>query len=123
MKHRVVVLEAGYAGAYAAGNRARRLDPADIEITVVNAEPDFVERMRLHQLAAGHNLKRRPLGKIFAGTGVRPRLARVEALDAERKTVALKGAAWNMGHPTLGLPTRRRRLAIMSRRSGEAVVA
>ena len=53
MKHRIVVLGAGYAGAYAAGTLARRLSPADTEITVVNAEPDFVQRLRLHQLAAG----------------------------------------------------------------------
>ncbi|GAA3447612.1 NAD(P)/FAD-dependent oxidoreductase [Planomonospora venezuelensis] len=89
MKHRVVVLGAGYAGAYSAGNLARRLDPADIEITVVNAEPDFVERLRLHQLAAGQDLRERPLADVFAGTGVRLRLARVESIDVERRTVTL----------------------------------
>ena len=35
MKHRIVVLGAGYAGAYVAGNLARRLSPKDTEITVV----------------------------------------------------------------------------------------
>ncbi|WP_193783409.1 hypothetical protein [Streptomyces sp. E5N91] len=33
MKHRIVVLGAGYAGAYAAGDLARRLSPLDTEIT------------------------------------------------------------------------------------------
>src|SRR5688572_23957539 len=89
MKHRIVVLGAGYAGAYAAGSQTRRLDPADAEVTVVNAEPDFVERMRLHQLAAGQELRRRPLTEMFAGTGIRLRLARVEALDPDRRTVVL----------------------------------
>jgi len=89
MKHRIVVLGAGYAGAYSAGNLARRLDPADTEIVLVNAEPDFVERLRLHQLAAGQGLKKRPLAAMFAGTGVRLRLARVEAVDAERRTITL----------------------------------
>lgn len=89
MKHRIVVLGAGYAGAYAAGSLAGRLHPADAEITVVNAEPDFVERMRLHQLAAGQELKRRPLAEMFAGTGIRLRLARVEGLDVERRIVTL----------------------------------
>src|ERR1041385_606052 len=46
-------LGAGYAGVYVAGNLARRLSPVDTEIIVVNAVPDFVERLRLHQLAAG----------------------------------------------------------------------
>ncbi|MFD3798700.1 NAD(P)/FAD-dependent oxidoreductase [Streptomyces californicus] len=91
MKHRIVVLGAGYAGAFATGNLARRLSPADTEITVVNAAPDFVERMRLHQVAAGQETARRKLSDVYAGTGVRLRLARVTGLDPERRTVALTG--------------------------------
>ncbi len=74
MKHRIVVLGAGYAGAFAAGNLARRLSPADTEITVVNAAPDFVERMRLHQVAAGQDIARRKLADVFAGTEARAAL-------------------------------------------------
>ncbi|MFD8478329.1 NAD(P)/FAD-dependent oxidoreductase [Kitasatospora sp. NPDC059673] len=92
MRHRIVVLGAGYAGAFAAGNLARRLNAEDIEITVVNAAPDFVERMRLHQLASGHQVGFRPLADMFAGTGVRVRVARVTGLDPERRTVAVSGA-------------------------------
>ncbi|MEU6300389.1 NAD(P)/FAD-dependent oxidoreductase [Streptomyces erythrochromogenes] len=91
MKHRIVVLGAGYAGAYAAGSLARRLSSADVEITVVNPVPDFVERMRLHQLAAGQDLAVRRLTDVFAGTGVRLRLARVTGIDPVRRTVALTG--------------------------------
>ncbi|MEU9121078.1 FAD-dependent oxidoreductase [Streptomyces sp. NPDC048506] len=91
MKHRIVVLGAGYAGAFAAGNLARRLSPADIEITVVNAVPDFVERMRLHQLAIGQDFAVRKLADVFAGTGVHLRLARVTGVDPERRTVAVTG--------------------------------
>ncbi|MFF4759747.1 NAD(P)/FAD-dependent oxidoreductase [Streptomyces sp. NPDC001292] len=93
MKHRIVVLGAGYAGAFAAGNLARRLSPADTEITVVNAVPDFVERMRLHQLAIGQDLAFRNLADVFAGTGVRLRLARVTGVDPERRAVAVTGEA------------------------------
>ncbi|KDN19080.1 NAD(P)/FAD-dependent oxidoreductase [Amycolatopsis rifamycinica] len=89
MKHRIVVLGAGYAGANAAGRLAKRLHPADTEITLVNADPEFVERVRMHQLATGQDLKPRPLADVFAGTGVRVRIARVTAVDAERKRVAL----------------------------------
>ncbi|MEU0549986.1 FAD-dependent oxidoreductase [Micromonospora sp. NPDC005979] len=89
MKHRIVVLGAGYAGATAAGRLARRLHPDDIEITVVNAEADFVERVRMHQLAAGQDLTRRELSRVYAGTGVRVRVARVTAVDVDRRTVAL----------------------------------
>jgi len=89
MKHRIVVLGAGYAGAMAAGRLAKRLHPDDTEITVINADADFVERVRMHQLATGQDLKPRPLSEVYAGTGVKPRLARVTAVDADRRTVAL----------------------------------
>jgi NADH dehydrogenase FAD-containing subunit len=89
MRHRIVVLGAGYAGASAAGYLARHLHPDDFEITVVNAEPDFVERMRLHQLAAGADVRRLPLAEVFAGTGVRVRPAHVTAVDAEHRTVTV----------------------------------
>ncbi|MFI7361618.1 NAD(P)/FAD-dependent oxidoreductase [Streptomyces sp. NPDC050149] len=91
MKHRIVVLGAGYAGAFAAGSLARRLSPADTEITVVNAAPDFVERMRLHQLASGQDLAFRSLTDVFAGTGVQLLPARVTGIDPERRTVAVTG--------------------------------
>ncbi|MGV9679469.1 NAD(P)/FAD-dependent oxidoreductase [Nocardia sp. NPDC003482] len=89
MKHRIVVLGAGYAGATAAGRLAKRLHRDDVEITLVNGDPDFVERVRLHQLATGQDLPVRPLRKMFAGTGVRVRIARVDAVDADRGTVHL----------------------------------
>jgi NADH:ubiquinone reductase (H+-translocating) len=89
MRHRIVVLGAGYAGATAAGRLAKRLHRGDAEITIVNADADFVERVRMHQLATGQDLKHRPLTDIYAGTGVEVRLARVTAVDADRRTVAL----------------------------------
>ncbi|GAB4585735.1 NAD(P)/FAD-dependent oxidoreductase [Nocardia sp. IFM 10818] len=89
MKHRIVVLGAGYAGAFTAGYLARTLHADDVDITVVNAEADFVERLRLHQLAAGHELPHRPLAEVFAGTGIRLRLARVTGVDAEHRTVTV----------------------------------
>ncbi|GIG88006.1 NAD(P)/FAD-dependent oxidoreductase [Plantactinospora endophytica] len=91
MRHRITVLGAGYAGASAAGYLARHLHPDDFEITVVNAEPDFVERMRLHQLAAGQEPRRHGLAEMFAGTGIRLRLARVTAVDAGQRTVTVTG--------------------------------
>ncbi|MFJ6783259.1 NAD(P)/FAD-dependent oxidoreductase [Streptomyces yangpuensis] len=103
MKHRIVVLGAGYAGAYAAGTLARRLSPADAEITVVNAEPDFVQRLRLHQLAAGQEIEAPQLTEVFAGTGIRLRLARVTDVDPERQVVAVADAdgGGELGYDTL----------------------
>ncbi|WP_316576027.1 MULTISPECIES: NAD(P)/FAD-dependent oxidoreductase [Nocardia] len=102
MKHRIVVLGAGYAGAFTAGYLARQLHTADVEITVVNAAPDFVERLRLHQLAAGHDLPHRPLTEIFAGTGIELRVARVTGVDVDRRTVTITD---DVGTDRLGYDT------------------
>ena len=103
MKHRIVVLGAGYAGAYVAGNLARRLSPANTEVTVVNAEPDFVQRQRLNQLAAGREVEAPKLGDVFAGTGIRLRVARVTAVDPERAIVAVadSNGGGEVGYDTL----------------------
>ncbi|WP_427887254.1 NAD(P)/FAD-dependent oxidoreductase [Kribbella sp. GL6] len=90
MKHRIVVLGAGYSGAVAAGRLAARLFRDEVSITLVNAEPDFVERVRMHEVATGRDLKHRPYADLFAGTGVDLKLAKVTAVDVERKTVALE---------------------------------
>ncbi|MFE7799506.1 NAD(P)/FAD-dependent oxidoreductase [Nocardia sp. NPDC057440] len=92
MKHRIVVLGAGYAGANAAGRLAKRLHPADVDITLVNADPEFVERVRMHQLTVGQQLRTRVLTDVFADTGVRVVVARVAAVDADRKTVDIVAA-------------------------------
>jgi len=103
MKHRIVVLGAGYAGAYVAGNLARRLSPVDTEITVVNAVPDFVQRLRLNQLAAGRDIEAPQLADVFAGTGIRLRVARVTAVDPARRVVAVAdaGGGGELGYDTL----------------------
>lgn len=88
-KHRIIVLGAGYTGAIAAGRLAKRLRSEDVDITLVNAESDFVERVRLHQLAVGQELRPRPFTEMFAGTGVALRLGRVTAVDADRRTVTV----------------------------------
>ncbi|MFI7448320.1 NAD(P)/FAD-dependent oxidoreductase [Nonomuraea sp. NPDC049714] len=92
MQHRIVVLGAGYTGAIAAGRLAKRLHREDVTITLVNAEPDFVERVRMHQLATGQDLKPRPFSEMFAGTGVHLRLAKVTGVDVDRKTVTVTDA-------------------------------
>ncbi|MFF6808628.1 NAD(P)/FAD-dependent oxidoreductase [Streptomyces sp. NPDC012403] len=89
MQHRIIVLGAGYAGAVAAGRLAKRLRREDVAITLVNAEPDFVERVRMHQLAVGQELRPRPFSEMFAGTGVEPVQAKVTGVDADRRTVTV----------------------------------
>ncbi|MCP9963371.1 FAD-dependent oxidoreductase [Streptomyces somaliensis] len=104
MQHRIIVLGAGYTGALAAGRLSRRLHRDDVAITLVDAEPDFVERVRLHQLAVGRDLRPRPLAGMFAGTAVEPRRAKVTAVDVDRKTVSVvdpDGGAGELPYDTL----------------------
>ncbi|MEU0219317.1 FAD-dependent oxidoreductase [Streptomyces sp. NPDC006265] len=89
MQHRIVVLGAGYTGATAAGRLARRLRREDVALTLVNAEPDFVERVRMHQLATGQDLAPRPFVEMFEGTGVALKQGKVTAVDVDRRTVTV----------------------------------
>ena len=49
-RHKVVVIGGGYAGTLAANHLRMR---TDVDVTLVNPRPTFVDRVRLHQLAAG----------------------------------------------------------------------
>lgn len=49
---KIVVVGGGYAGVLAANRLSQR---PDIDITLVNPRPTFVERIRLHQLVAGND--------------------------------------------------------------------
>lgn len=58
-KTRVVVIGGGYAGTLAvnqlcAGKRSERASQ-NLDVTLVNPRPHFVERIRLHQLVAGNS--------------------------------------------------------------------
>ncbi|WP_169946331.1 NAD(P)/FAD-dependent oxidoreductase [Microbispora sp. H11081] len=103
MQHRIVVLGGGYTGAVAAGRLARRLRREDVAITLVNAEPDFVERVRMHQVATGQDLRPRPFGEMFAGTGVGLRFATVTGVDVDRRTVTVAAGSGvsEIGYDTL----------------------
>lgn len=88
MTTRIVVLGAGYSGQPAARLLARA---KDVTVTLVNERDRFVERVRLHQLAAGQKLREQPLTELMKGTGVRVVVDRVAAIDADSRTVVLAG--------------------------------
>lgn len=99
--HHIVVLGAGYAGLAAAKGAARKLRRKDVRITLVNAVGHFVERVRLHQLAAGQHLKGLPLSGLLAGTGIELVVARVTTIDAGTRTVRLDSAPYAVEYDTL----------------------
>lgn len=91
MRHtaRVVVVGAGYAGLMAVLRLARRRHRAPLAVTLVNASPYFIERIRLHQLAAGQSLRERPLHRLLAGTDVGFVQGVVTSLDTKNQTVTI----------------------------------
>lgn len=90
MAHRIVILGGGYAGVTAANRLARRLDGADV--TLVNERATFVERVRLHQVAAGESIALQPLGQRLR-PDVTVVVARAGGIDLERREVVLDGDA------------------------------
>lgn len=75
----VVVLGAGYAGVFAA-NRLAKKAPENVRITVINPRDTFVERVRLHQLAAGTHPATRPLADVLHGR-VHVRVTQAQVID------------------------------------------
>lgn len=101
MKDRIVVLGAGYAGLAAAKRAARRLRRTGARVTLVNAADRFVERVRLHQLAAGQRLPDLPLAVLLAGTGVELVVARAVGIDPVARTVELDAPPYTVGYDIL----------------------
>jgi NADH:ubiquinone reductase (H+-translocating) len=81
----VVVIGGGYAGVFAA-NRLTQRD--DVTVTLINARPTFVDRVRLHQLVGGSYDPVVAYREILAD-GVRLVVDTVTRIDAAERSVAL----------------------------------
>ncbi|BBY24823.1 NAD(P)/FAD-dependent oxidoreductase [Mycobacterium stomatepiae] len=86
---RVVVVGGGYAGTLAA-NRLRQRP--DLEITLVNPRPVFVERIRLHQMVADTGTATADYGTLL-GDGVRLVVDAVERIDSVARRLELTSGA------------------------------
>ncbi|MDN0198198.1 FAD-dependent oxidoreductase [Streptomyces sp. S.PNR 29] len=88
--HRVVILGAGYAGMSAAVQLAARVQRRkDVQVTLVNAQERFTERMRLHMTATGQRLAGLSIPELLEGTGARFVRGWVTAVDADARTVRI----------------------------------
>lgn len=81
----VVVIGGGYAGVIAANHL--RLNP-DVAVTLINPRPEFVERIRLHQLATGSDDAVVDYADVL-GADVRLLVDTAERIDAPARTVTL----------------------------------
>jgi NADH dehydrogenase len=88
--HRIVVVGAGYSGLTAAQRIARQA--LDADVVLVNAANRFVERVRLHQVAAGQDVREHLLADVLRRSRVRLVVARVLAIDPDRRELQLDGA-------------------------------
>ena len=90
MTRRILVIGGGYAGLLFANRLARKTRAADAQIVLASARPWFVERVRLHEDAAGHGPARRALASMVDPRRVTVRLGTVESVDfaAQRASFA-----------------------------------
>jgi NADH:quinone reductase (non-electrogenic) len=92
---KVVIVGAGYAGLKAAARLARKTRRQPVEITLINGSDHFVERVRLHQLAANQTLKHHHIWEMLRGTGVRFVQGWVTDITPEAKTVTFQSDGSN----------------------------
>lgn len=85
----VVVLGGGYGGVKAANRLARR---AGVSVTLVNPRPDFVERIRLHQLVTGSDDAVESFGKVL-GRNVRLVVDTATLIAPAERRVSLAGGS------------------------------
>jgi NADH:ubiquinone reductase (H+-translocating) len=85
----VVVVGGGYAGTLAANHLRQR---PDIDITLVNPRPVFVERIRLHQLVAKTGTATVDYGSLLAA-GIQLIVDTADHIDAEARRVVLASGA------------------------------
>ncbi|HYO11684.1 MAG TPA: FAD-dependent oxidoreductase [Thermoanaerobaculia bacterium] len=100
--HKVLILGGGYAGLMAASRIARGGSPA--EVTLIEAKPFFVQRIRLHEVLAGGSPKSLDYRSLLGRRGVRFVQARVESLEPGRQRVLARdggGARIEIGYDTL----------------------
>ncbi|MEV5973995.1 FAD-dependent oxidoreductase [Streptomyces sp. NPDC051921] len=91
--HHVVVLGAGYTGMFSAVRLAHRTRRTGVKITLVNPSGRFVERLRMHQIAAGQKLPDHRIADLLAGTGVTFVQGAATAIDPEARRITVDGAA------------------------------
>jgi NADH dehydrogenase len=85
----VVVVGAGYAGTLAANHLRQR---PDVDITVVNPRPVFVERIRLHQLVADTGTATADYATLF-GDGIRLIVDTVDVIETADRRIQLASGA------------------------------
>lgn len=99
MAHRIVVVGAGYSGLRAARRLARSLPEASV--TVVNPRAQFVERVRLHQVAAGYRPREYALPDLLRADGAEFVVGTAQTLDPRGRLLGVDTLAEPLPYDTL----------------------
>ena len=94
---KILILGGGYAGMMTAlrlWNQTRKLS---VEITLVNSRPEFIERVRNHQRAAGNPVPEHHIANWIEGTDIQFVTGWVSALKPDEQQVLLQTEAGESG--------------------------
>ncbi len=89
MKPRVIIAGGGYAGLFAA---ARLRKNSGMNVTLIDANPHFVQRVRLHEYLSGRTMPQLSYREILQDTGIEFVQGRITSLDADQQTVIIENA-------------------------------
>lgn len=95
----IVVIGGGYAGTLAALRLAGKTKNLPGRVTLINGLDHFVERIRLHQLAADQEMKERPFAQLLEKTGIRFIQGWVQELDLPGSRVLYQDRAGQKSLP------------------------
>jgi NADH:ubiquinone reductase (H+-translocating) len=96
---KVLIVGGGYAGMLAALRLARKTRGTNVQITLVNGLDHFVERIRLHQLAAGQSLRRLAYDDLLQNSPVRFFQGWVSAIAPLQQRVTVQTPAGSVEMP------------------------
>jgi NADH dehydrogenase FAD-containing subunit len=102
---RIVIIGAGYAGLLAAVRLAGRTRRLPVKLTLVNAADVFVERLRLHQYAAGQTIAQRRITDIVNPAGIEFLRGQVTSLDLPNRAVVVRREQHEQRLPQVSLLT------------------
>lgn len=96
----VIVIGAGYAGVTAANRLRSSLRPEErVHVVMVNRTADFVERIRLHEVAAGTTPRAaRPLSQMLH-SDIEVVVGEAITIDPDQRTVEVRDSSGARLHP------------------------
>jgi NADH dehydrogenase FAD-containing subunit len=99
----ILILGAGYAGLMAALRLSGKTKNLNVQLTLVDASPVFVQRPRLHHVAVDQLVPEMPIKDLIGGTRINFLEGRVSGIDpsGHQVEVQIDGAVHTLGYDYL----------------------